>query len=109
MPSRQKSQPSGTSPAVSSTSFRARMIASVMASMAREIVGRHTPDCSPITACTACTTLGCMRIGAALRESLSPRLGGYPSTSSSRKRVSRSANSAVGSPVAYLMMKVCSS
>ena len=37
--------------AVSSTSFRARTIASVTAPMAREIVDWDTPSCSPITAC----------------------------------------------------------
>ena len=37
--------------AVSSTSFRARTIASVMTPMAREIVDWDTPSCSPITAC----------------------------------------------------------
>ena len=42
-------QPSGTSSAVSSRSFRAWVIASVMALMAREIVGWDTPSCSPIT------------------------------------------------------------
>ena len=38
---------------------------------------------------------------AARRESLSPMLGGYPSTPSSRRRMSRSANLGVGSPVVY--------
>ncbi|ALD00246.1 hypothetical protein AM609_13825 [Actinomyces sp. oral taxon 414] len=38
--------------------------------------------------------------GSSPRESLSPMLGGYPSTPSARRRMSRLANSAAGSPVA---------
>ena len=51
VPSTTWSHPSGTSSAVSSRSFRARTITSVMTPMAREIVGREAPSCSPITAC----------------------------------------------------------
>ena len=58
---------------MSSTSFRARVIAPVRALMAREIVGQHAPGCSPIA---AYITLWRMWIRAALRESLSPGLGG---------------------------------
>ena len=84
MPSRRKSQPWGTSSAVSSSPFRTRGKAFVRALTAREIVGRHTLNCSPIT---AYITLWRMRIGAALRESLNPGLGGRPSTPSSRRRM----------------------
>ena len=51
VPSRQKSQPSGTSSAVSNKSFRARAIASVRAPTARETVDWDTFSCSPITTC----------------------------------------------------------
>ena len=98
MPSRRKSQPWGASSAVSSSPFRTRGKAFVRALTAREIVGRHTLNCSPIT---AYITLWRMRISAALRESLNPGLGGRPSAPSSRRRMSRSANLAVGSPVVY--------
>ena len=44
-----------------------------------------------------------------LQAFLSPMLGGYPSTPSSRRRMSSSANLAVGSPMVYPMTMVRSS
>ena len=58
---------------MSSRTAGVREIASVRALMAREIVGQHAPGCSPIA---AYITLWRMWIRAALRESLSPGLGG---------------------------------
>ena len=70
-----------------------------MALMVCETVGWDTPSLSPITACT----MFWRYITAACSDSDSPMRGGYPSTHSSRRRMSRSANSAADSSVVYFM------